>query len=1100
MKNIKLWQRVLLMLALLAATGYATCHAYDFSSNGIYYNINNTTGTVEVTCASDTYNSYSGHVVIPSHVANGTTVYDVTAVGDNAFRNSAGLTSVTLGDNIVSLGKRAFMGCSSLTTITITPAVTAVGDYAFNGCTSLGDVYFDNDTPLEVGTGAFMGCSALEKVDWVSSDELEGRGGLTSLGTNAFARCLSLPNIMLPGNVQHLGITIFEGCSNLNSITVMKETPLLLQGDPFSLDASKVTIKVPSSGTAGATAALYENANGWKKYSIEELPYTFIDSNGYQYLKTSSNSVSLTGKSIQGNEVVVRNSVTGYNSDRYYVTSIGDMAFKATWLKRLDTSNALKLNRLGVECFAQCKQLNNVVLVEGISDMGEKAFAGCSSLATVQLPSTLRDLPRMAFYGCTSLSQVDLLHGVSTIGEATFGNCPSLVSIMLPRSVTIVDFDAFEGSSSLQEIAVDALNGIYASVEGVLFERQISDGYQEGILDKMSKLVIYPIAKPDANFYIPCGTQELGENAMKGVMYLKRLAIPETVVVFGDNCFEDASIETINYRNSNPSNDSTSGLTASFKSATKLQVPTAAAGAYQSLAAWQGFKSIEERNDVEILGNFAYDWNRRHQVTLVDVLPAAVNSSGTLTIPNSIELSGCNYYVTEMSSTSTSHVTQLVKNLNISCDSLSAIGMAGNINPLSSLAALQGFTVSSQNPFLKINDGVLYNNKETILYFYPRYKAAQSFTLPSMVDTIMPQAAAWNNNLKVVNFNNKLSFIGAEAFKGCAALTTVGKAKTVFEIGVRAFAGCSSLTTFTGGELLGEIGAEAFVNCSQLLQFPLCHGRVMHIGDRAFKGCSSLRGVVFSNTLRSLGDEAFENCSLLGKVFFTSEVENFGAKVFKGCSSLSEMWLCNTTAPQVDNSFFENVSSVSLFVPVEALGLYGSASVWGSAKSIKGGSYLKNGVDVNDDNMTNAADITLIYSYFLGDLASDYDGNFDVNQDGTVTAYDITLIYDYILTGVDISTAYTFRGVTVGYIKNTMSLNDSPQVLRAVKNSTGQTLSSGFQGYVDNPAVAGITPGYTQGMQTVELAPLAPGYFTLVLIASDGVNSYYRAYPSVVNP
>ena len=122
----------------------------------------------------------------------------------------------------------------------------------FNGCTALHDVYFDNDSPLEIGNGAFMGCSSLEKVEWESSNELEGRGGLTSLGTNAFARCLSLPNIMLPGNVQHLGITIFEGCSNLNSITVMREAPLLLQGDPFSLDASRVTINVPSSGTVGS--------------------------------------------------------------------------------------------------------------------------------------------------------------------------------------------------------------------------------------------------------------------------------------------------------------------------------------------------------------------------------------------------------------------------------------------------------------------------------------------------------------------------------------------------------------------------------------------------------------------------------------------------------------------------------------------------------------------------------------------------------------------------------------------------------------------------------------------------------------------------------
>ena len=328
----------------------------------------------------------------------------------------------------------------------------------------------------------------------------------------------------------------------------------------------------------------------------------------------------------------------------------------------------------------------------------------------------------------------------------------------------------------------------------------------------------------------------------------------------------------------------------------------------------------------------------------------------------------------------------------------------------------------------------------------------------------------------------------------------MAKAKSVIKIGDRAFAGCTSLKTFTGGERLSEIGAEAFVNCSHLQQFPLCHGRVKVIGDRAFKGCSSLSAVVMSNTLRDLGSEAFENCSSLGKVFFTSNVDNFGTRVFKGCNSLSEMWLCNTIPPQVGSNFFENVSSVSVFVPVEAVGLYSSASVWNSAKNINAGSCLNNGVDVNDDRVVNAADITLIYSYILGDIASDYEGHFDVNQDGAVTAYDITMVFNYILNGEDVSMAYTFNGLSLGYVKTTIPLNDAPQVLRAVNNTTGQSLSSGFRACVDNPTVASITPGYYQGIQTVELAPLAPGYFTLVLIASDGVNSYYRAYPSTVIP
>ena len=59
-KNAKLW---LLLSAILT---FSTCNAYDFCSDGIYYEIlSETDRTVAVTYRYENGNSYSGEITIP---------------------------------------------------------------------------------------------------------------------------------------------------------------------------------------------------------------------------------------------------------------------------------------------------------------------------------------------------------------------------------------------------------------------------------------------------------------------------------------------------------------------------------------------------------------------------------------------------------------------------------------------------------------------------------------------------------------------------------------------------------------------------------------------------------------------------------------------------------------------------------------------------------------------------------------------------------------------------------------------------------------------------------------------------------------------------
>ncbi|MDR3263554.1 MAG: leucine-rich repeat protein [Clostridiales bacterium] len=75
---------------------------------------------------------YSQNSYVPASLKN-VIVTGGTSIGDYAFYNCSGLTSITIPNNVTSIGSDAFDYCSGLTTITIPYSVTSIGSYAFYG-------------------------------------------------------------------------------------------------------------------------------------------------------------------------------------------------------------------------------------------------------------------------------------------------------------------------------------------------------------------------------------------------------------------------------------------------------------------------------------------------------------------------------------------------------------------------------------------------------------------------------------------------------------------------------------------------------------------------------------------------------------------------------------------------------------------------------------------------------------------------------------------------------------------------------------------------------------------------------------------------------
>ena len=202
-------KRLITQLALLIAVLCASvqAHAYDCEVDGIYYNLNSSDNTAEVTSGDE---KYEEAIKIPRSVRYNGSSYSVTSIGQGAFRGCSGLTSVIIPESVTSIGEMAFYGCRGLTSVTIGNSVTSIGNYAFCYCSGLTSVTIQNSV-TSIGRGVFYGCSGLMSVTIPNS--------VTSIGEYAFYGCSGLTSVTIPNSVTSIGELAFYGCTGLTSVT-----------------------------------------------------------------------------------------------------------------------------------------------------------------------------------------------------------------------------------------------------------------------------------------------------------------------------------------------------------------------------------------------------------------------------------------------------------------------------------------------------------------------------------------------------------------------------------------------------------------------------------------------------------------------------------------------------------------------------------------------------------------------------------------------------------------------------------------------------------------------------------------------------------------
>ncbi len=127
-----------------------------------------------------------------------------------AFLRCTGLTSIDIPDGVTGLVSGAFDQCSAMKSVTMGKGLTVIGDYVFRNCTALTALTIGSNVTT-INSTAFFGCTALSSVTIPNS--------VTTIGNAAFRDCSSLSSLTLGSGVATIAESAFQGCG-LVSVTI----------------------------------------------------------------------------------------------------------------------------------------------------------------------------------------------------------------------------------------------------------------------------------------------------------------------------------------------------------------------------------------------------------------------------------------------------------------------------------------------------------------------------------------------------------------------------------------------------------------------------------------------------------------------------------------------------------------------------------------------------------------------------------------------------------------------------------------------------------------------------------------------------------------
>ncbi|MCD8383606.1 MAG: leucine-rich repeat protein [Clostridiales bacterium] len=478
--------------------------------------------------------------------------------------------------------------------------------------------------------------------------------------------------------------------------------------------------------------------------------------------------------------------------------------------------------------FQECTALTNVSIADSVTAIGDCAFYGCTGLTEIAIPEGVTQISYRTFYLCTALASVSLPSTVTAIGDGAFGNCTGLTSLTLPDELTSLGKSALYNCTGLTSLVIP--DGVTTLPMNVLYgctgltSLTLPDGLTElGIRALFNCSGLTGLELPDT-------LTAIGSGALQRCSGLSELTIPASVNSIGADAFYDCTgLETVAFLGAPPAT-----LSDWFgNTACTATVPEEYADEWFAL-------------DLSAAGSQVTWCCQQTDGSLIWQAPSltAVSGSSQGVTVTWQALSGVSGYRVYRKTAS---------------GSWTALGDTTDTSWLDAVA-----------------DGETYIYAVTVLDGQGQ-EASDLSTASAITVTAAPCGSSltwtWSENTLTVSGTGAMYDLTGQT-RGWEALTEKTAAVVledgVTSVGAGAFRGMIAVTSVTLPDTVTAVGDSAFYGCTGLTRLTFPAG-LTALGTDALSGCTALRRVYFSGD----GQSNFESQEDTASVTFYYPAEEY---------------------------------------------------------------------------------------------------------------------------------------------------------------------------------------------------------------------------------
>lgn len=872
------------------------------------------------------------------------------------------LTNLVIPEGVEELYTNAFEGFDCVNNVTMPSSLVSLGNHAFYLSENIDNVYYNgtllqwldiaffdiHSNPCSYGSNLYI--NNIKIVDLVIPEEV------TYIKPASFAG-VNIESVFIGKDVSKIDYTAFKDCNYLESIMFDGDTQFANQPVTFNkniarwlpkltyteyengryissetnpyfifvdvIDKSVESLSVHKDTKVFALESAIENCSNLKELSIPNLDYInhkfmdrydrietlrlydevhlsqaelnyftslsnlIIDKLQTIYINTSQSSNTNLNYNIYDN-----GSYLGNEKNPYMIL----IKLSNPTLSTIDIHEDCKI--INAKAFADCNNLLEVHIPDGVTYIGESTFANAVNLKTVTIPlyedslnNIFKDssvetviingeaIPNGLFDKNNTIKEVVINDSVTSIGEYAFYGCNNLTSVVFGSGLQELSPYAFMGSGILQadlsktSIAVIPVDAFYGSrVESVILPTtcksiESSAFYNCSNLSSINLEYVEEIGMQA--FEYTSSLQQVDISSLSTIESntfarsgLTSINISSNVKSIGEKAFAYCyELTEINFA----SNITSLTLSDSFiaTAITSIDLPEGIEVLPDYLFSdCESLESVYLPSTVKEISDRAFIFTNLKKVYFYGTLSQWAQIEGYNPMKLATELymkNGQGEWEEVTSIVIPEEVTSIGYNFAY-MENLKSLTLHENIETLQ-IGFLEGCTSLESLTINKCEHSDFYN------YFSSKFSSSKDD---------VPQTL---KNIKIIG----VDFIPSSYFNGYNQIETV-ILENVTSLGNSSFAHCKNLVNLDLGKHLETIGGAAFSGCDKLVQI-VVPSSVTYVNANAFDRGHEEREVIFEGESVTISNSAFIYANILKLTLPQNVIFETGSVSFQGTIS-----------------------------------------------------------------------------------------------------------------------------------------------------------------------------------------------------------------------